>query len=217
LDAALSPELLAEFDERDFQKADAGFYAWNSVTGKVREYLMNEFRLMYWGSPLRKALDAFRLYHKTDMASALTCAYNRHRLGKDPLTALREDYSLGFYGILTWTSREEVKARHRDDWLWNQVQPFFKEGDRLVNYRTPPNSGTLLLRGDRLVWEVDTFHGNISAVAPSWQAAYDQFQALGGNRGFLAGEFVWPPEGWVNPVSDAEDAAALNKELRPLQ
>lgn len=216
LDAVLPPEVRAEFDQQDFHKDDDGFYLWPSPRAVVYDLLLNEFRLMFWGSPLRKALDAFRLYHKSDMARALICAYNRQRRGKEPLDALKEDYCLGFYGLLTWTSPEEVKASHSGDWLWNQLQPFFKEGDRLADYRTPPNAGTLLLRGDRLVWEVNTFHGNISAVAPSWKAAYAHFQALGGNRGFLAGEFVWPPEGWVNPVSYEEDAKAMNKELRTI-
>ncbi len=38
--------------------------------------------------------------------------------------------------------------------------------------------------------------------------AYDE---AGGSEAVLAGKLVWPPEGWVNPVTD-EQAAAFVKE-----
>ena len=37
---------------------------------------------------------------------------------------------------------------------------------------------------------------------------------LGGTRGFLNGDFVWPDPDWVNPVTDVEEWAAGGKRQR---
>jgi len=164
-----------------------------------RERLKDEFRLMYGDSPLRKALDPFRLYHKEDMAQALLWAYQLHKQGGDPLEALTADYCLRPHGLLTWIPVEEVKELGHERRIWWDFYRFYREGDRFVRYSVPSSRGLLLLRGDRLVWEHEEFHfcivGPISKTFRKWTESYEKFKALGGNRAFLAGEFDWPPPG----------------------
>lgn len=176
----------------------------------VFEHIANEFRLMYWGAPIRKALDGFRLYDKTDMAKALTCAYRLHLRGEDPGDALNADYCLPWHGILTWTTKETLRQAHDErpeNSQWSQFSQFYRDGDRFVRYSSPTSFGTLLVRGDRLVWEIEEMHMDRSRPSPRFKAEAEKFKALGGNRAFLAGEFDWPPPGWVNPVSDEEETA----------
>ena len=99
----------------------------------------------------------------------------------------------------------------KDHWLWYQLAPFYRDGDRFIHYSRPSQTGTLMVRGDRLVWQVLTLQKHISTMPLRWKASHDKFLELGGTRAFLAGEFVWPPEGWVNPVKEHEEALAAEK------
>jgi hypothetical protein len=214
LDAALPKEVREDLSGGYLYRDDKSFHEWGSTPRKVGELITDEFRLMHWGAPIRKALDAYRLYHKTDMANALTCAYSLHLRGMDPGEALNADYCLEWCGILAWTTLEAVKQAYgsnTDYWLWHQFSPFHREGDRFVKYRTPPSMGTLLVRGDRLVWRVEELHTLPAGVSLRFQAEDKKFKELGGNRAFLAGEFDWPPADWINPVTDEEEAASLGK------
>ncbi len=219
LDAALSPEMRGELSSSELFKDSESFNDWGSAPNKVVDLIIEEFRLMHWGSPIRKALDAYRLFHKTDMANALTCAYSLHLRGMDPGEALNADYCLEWCGILTWTKLEAVKQAYgssTDHWLWHQFSPFHREGDRFVIYWTPPSMGTLLVRGDRLVWEVEELQALPAGVSLRFQAEDMKFKELGGNRAFLACKFDWPPADWINPVTDEEEAASLGKTNRAI-
>ncbi len=131
LDATLPPEALDEFTQKDTHRGDESFHSWHAWPRKVRDIITDEFRLMYGGAPIRKALDGYRLYHKTDMANALVCAFSLHRKGRDPNEALNADYCLQWGGVLTWRTAEEVKAAGPDHWLWNRFEGFRREGDRI--------------------------------------------------------------------------------------
>jgi hypothetical protein len=219
LDAALSPEMKEDLSSSDLCRDDESFHDWHSTPYKVVQLLTDEFRLMHSSAPIRKALDAYRLYHKTDMADALTRGYSLHLRGKDPNEALNADYCLPWVGILTWRTMEEVRRAYgdnADNWLWHQFSPFRREGDRFVKYRTPPSRGTLLVRGDRLVWRVEELQALPAGVSLRFQAEKMKFKELGGNRAFLAGEFDWPPADWINPVTEEEEAASLGKTKRAI-
>lgn len=166
---------------------------WGSLERRVQDRIKSEFRLMHWDSPLRQALDLYRLYHENDMAHALTKAYRLYLRDADPVQALRADYSLKNHGVLCWQSWEDIKDVSSDGWLTSQFQGLMREGDRFARYSLPSQCGTLLLRGDRLVWSVVETYLNVRAVSPRWQAQHERFLAQGGTRGFLAGEFVWTP------------------------
>jgi hypothetical protein len=200
LDVILADEVRLSLKEAEDNRTEAAPRTlWSDVPEKVRERIKNEFRLMYWGSPLREALARFSLFHHDDMADALMNAYRLHLQGRIPVDALRADYRLKDWGVLNWRSRQEVYEAYENQWLWSQFVRFCREGDRFVYYSGPLSSGTLLLRGDRLVWAVEELHMTISELPPRWRAMKAKFDSLGGTRGFLAGEFVWPPEGWSPP------------------
>lgn len=200
LDVVLAEDVRLSLKEDEDNKTEAApLTLWSDVPEKVRKRIKNEFRLMHWGSPLREALARFFLFHHEDMADALMNAYRLHLQGRNPVDALRADYRLKDWGVLNWQSQKAVYEANKDHWLWSQFVRFFQQGDRFVHYSRPVSSGTLLLRGDRLVWAVEELHMTISEVPPSWKAMKAKFDSLGGTRGFLAGEFVWPPEGWCPP------------------
>jgi hypothetical protein len=182
----------------------------NQTRSRIAERIGNTFRLMHWGSPLRLELDAFRLYHKGDMADAITAAYGLRRRGLDPCAALNADYAINWGGLLSWESEADLltQAKAGTSSVFWQFQRLHvdKPGDRYVHYSLPTVAGVMLVRGDRLVWEVETLHMTVSGVDRSWNAAHAHFKSLGGPRGFLAGKFDWPPVGWVNPVNDEKAA-----------
>jgi len=76
-----------------------------------------------------------------------------------------------------------------------------------VNYHRPHSIGYLLFRGDRLVWRYEAYH--LSRMGPSlrWKKDAEKFEELGGNKGFLNGDFTWPPPDWINPVTDEQQEA----------
>jgi hypothetical protein len=144
------------------------------------------------------------------MADALTVAYFLLKRGANSIDALTADYCLKPHGLLTWEDIDQVKAELTWDTpraTWGHFQPFYEPGDRLIRYHTPPSRGLLLVRGDRLVWEYEEIHFCVIGRSLRWNADFDHFIALGGNRGFLAGEFIWPPPDWVNPVTDEQEKA----------
>jgi len=106
---------------------------------------------------------------------------------------------------LTFVDIDDLRNAERDSYQhqrWAQFSGFHKDGDRLLSYRRPASSGLLLVRGDRLVWEYDEIRYCVVDTSLRWNANYEHFLALGGNRAFLAGEFSWPPPDWINPVTD---------------
>lgn len=207
LDAALEPEVRDGLMNCELCRESPSFYEWQAAPKIVADLIMDEFRLMYPDAPIRKALDAYRLYHKNDMSNALTCAYRLHLRREDPGEALSADYCLDGDDILTWVSMEKLRLEHKarpEGSLWSQFGTFYREGDRFVKYRRPSSFGTLMVRGDRLVWEIEELHGLPAGRSLKYEAEVDKFQELGGHRAFLAGQFNWPPPGWVNPVTDEE-------------
>jgi hypothetical protein len=40
-----------------------------------------------------------------------------------------------------------------------------------------------------------------------WKTDAEKFEELGGNKGFLNGDFTWPPPDWINPVTDEQQEA----------
>ena len=215
LDATLPPAAIADLGRDIVCMGHDSLTDWRSWPRKAMEIIADEFRLMYPHAPIRKALDAFHLYHKTDMASALVCAYRLHLRARDPHEALNADYSVKWGGILSWKSMEEVQHEAGSGHsLWHRFSSFYREGDRFVGYSLPTVMGTMLVRGDRLVWDVVEMNMCVEKPSLRWLVARDKFQELGGNRAFLAGEFVWPPAGWTNPVTDEQEAEHLGNELR---
>lgn len=214
LDATLAPEVRDGLKNCELRRESPSFYEWQAAPKIVVDLITDEFRLMHWGAPIRKALDAYRLYHKTDMANALTCAYRLHLRREEPGEALNADYSLNKGNILTWLTMEKLRLEHKErpeGSLWSQFGTFHREGDRFVKYRRPSSSGTLMVRGDRLVWEIEELHCLPAGRSLKHKAEVDKFQELGGHRAFLAGEFDWPPADWINPVTDEEEAASTGK------
>lgn len=215
LDSTLAPELILEAAAYDLENT-RHYWPHKSLRRDVRETLNNVFRLQYWDCPLRKELAKFRLYHRNDMADALTAAYFLLKRGANPIDALTADYCLTFHGILTWADLDKIKAEltwENPRATWGHFSSFYEPGDRLIRYKTMGSCGLLLVRGDRLVWDREEIHF-CSSRSLRWETDRDHFIALGGNRGFLAGEFIWPPPGWVNPVTDEMEAESLAR--RPL-
>jgi len=209
LDASLPQDLKHALSACELHRDSPSFYDWQAAPMAVFEHITNEFRLMYPLSPIREALERYRLYHKTDMAKALTCAYRLHLRGEDPGEALSADYCLSWFGILTWTTKDALRQAHDERperSLWSQFGQFYRDGDRFIRYSSPTSYGTLLVRGDRLVWEIEEMHMNRSRPSPKFKAEAEKFRELGGNAAFLAGQFDWPPPGWVNPVTDEQEA-----------
>ena len=81
----------------------------------------------------------------------------------------------------------------------------------MVRYSLPHSIGFMLVRGDRLVWEEETLHMCVVWGNPQWEAAHAEFKRLGGNPAFFAGKFEWPPDGWVNPMTDEATKAELRR------
>jgi len=236
LDATLTPDQLEEAAVYDVETVREHLsrdpWPHNSVRCVVRNTIHEAFRLQYWGCPLRKELDKYRLYYRGDMADALTAAYFLQKRGKDPIKALETDYCLKPSGLLFWEDIDRYRTVYRPEYdeqtgerieiedqdelesIWWHFSKFHKEGDRLIHYRWQAASGYLLMRGDRLVWEYQRFHGNVMGPSLRWNTDYEHFLALGGNRGFLAGDFIWPDPDWVNPVTNEEEWAAGGKRPR---
>lgn len=214
LDAALPEDLRRAAEEKDFgigrvDPCDEAFF--------IAKILNSHFRLQWSKCPIRGFLAQYRLYYRDDMAAALTSAYSLHKQGGDPEQALRGDYAMGFHGLLYHLDIDEFRNAPQDSYkgrYWSQFRSQYESGDRLVEYRWLPYDGYLLVRGDRLVWEEESIHKCRVGVSLKWNAEVEHFEALGGSKAFLNGQFVWPPPGWVNPVSDEEERASLNK--RPM-
>ncbi|WP_367873161.1 hypothetical protein [Luteolibacter sp. Populi] len=186
---------------------------------KVTNLIVRTFRLQFYGCPLRDELALFRLYHRDDMADALAHAYGLYKRGQDPLEALTADYCLDSRGLLFWEDIEHLKqleARGESS-VWSEFRRFYRDGDRMIRCRTPVSHGLLLVRGDRLVWEIEELHLEVYGISLRWVTDLEKFEALGGSRAFLAGEFVWPPADWVNPVTDEEEAKSLGKTVRGVE
>jgi hypothetical protein len=178
----------------------------------IAKFLNATFRLQWKGCPLRSYLAEYRLYHRDDMADALAAAYCLHKRGNQPEAALMADYSVECQGLLRHADLDEIR-NDTDDSLWKQFRPFFEEGDRMVYQDRGGSDYYLMVRGDRLVWEVERIHKLIIGSSLKRRAALAHFKSLGGTKGFLNGEFTWPSTDWINPVSDEEEAASLRKPV----
>jgi len=177
---------------------------------KLADFINILFRLQSRECPLRPLLAGYRLYFRDDMALALAHAYMLHKDGKDPEEALTADYCPGFEGLLTFCNLDEywnAKAKSHKARLWRHFSRYYAEGDRFVKYHRPHSIGYLLFRGDRLVWRYEAYH--LSPMGPSlrWKTDAEKFEELGGNKGFLNGDFTWPPPDWINPVTDEQQEA----------
>ncbi len=151
------------------------------------------------------------------MADALAAAYCQHKRGGDPEAALNADYSLNFPGLLYHADLDRFRNSGKDGHLyplWHQLRDFFVDGDRIVSNVSVPYDYYLLVRGDRLVWMVESIHKVCIGVSLKRKAEEAHFVALGGCKAFLNDEFTWPPPDWVNPVSDEEEAASLKKGFK---
>lgn len=177
----------------------------------IAKVLNATFRLQWKGCPLRPFLAKYRLYHRDDMADALAAAYGQHKRGGDPEAALNADYSVEFHGLLYRKDLDEIR-NNSNDYFWRQFRPFFEEGDRIVRQDSiGAYDYYLMVRGDRLVWKVESLHKTLIGVSLKRKAEEAHFLELGGCKAFLDGEFTWPPPDWVNPVSDEEEAASLKR------
>jgi len=211
---ALSPEALEAARKHD-PGAERSWLPQRCLRIQIADQLTNTFRLQFRECPLREGMAVFRLYYRDDMADALAVAFFLHLQGRDPITALIADYSVPENGILTWESLDDLKADAEQNPMnamsWNRIAPLVRPGDRLVRYRRQPSTGLILVRGDRRVWEEESYR--FLSLGPSlrYQTDKQKFESLGGNRAFLAGEFDWPPLGWENPVTDAEEKAFFNE------
>lgn len=186
----------------------------------IAKVLNATFRLQWKGCPLRPFLAKYRLYHRDDMADALAAAYSQHKRGGDPEAALTADYSVSVRGLLYHEEIDKFRDSSKDgylDFFWRQLGPFFEEGDRIVSHVSIPYDYYLLVRGDRLVWRVESIHKCVVGVSLKWRAEVDHFKALGGGKAFLNGDFTWPPPDWANPVSDEEEAASLKEGFKGLR
>lgn len=188
---------------------------------ELADFLNETFRLQWRKCPLRPVLAAYRLYFRDDMADALAAAYLLHRDRKDAEEALRHDYTPGFLGFLKHLDIAEYHKADPESWKrrwWDRFASFYEEGDKFVEYRSWAYSGYLLFRGDRLVWEMEDCHFLVAFGASlRWQTDKDHFIALGNTKGFLNGDFTWPPADWVNPVTDEQEKAyAENNTLKKI-
>ena len=237
LDAVFSAAELEEFDQSEVQ-IGARHFERGSVSEKIRSRIEGEFRLMHEGSPIRKVLDVYRLYHFSDMSCALTCAYHLNRRGQNPNPALMADYTWNEGGTMQWRSLLDLlplelkgydipvavkepnffsgpeiptyrepdpdprPVEERRPILDGKVRNLYRKGDRLVRWSRIAYIGTVLLRGDRLVWEPVKMHLFIDEVSEEDLQEIRQFEALGGAKAFLAGKFDWyrgRPVGPDNP------------------
>jgi hypothetical protein len=180
----------------------------------IAKVLNSTFRLQWKGCPLRPFLAKYRLYHRDDMADALAAAYVQYKRGCDPEAALNADYSVEFCGLLYRKDLDEIR-NNSNDYFWRQFRPFFEEGDRIVSQVSiGAYDYYLMVRGDRLVWKVESLHKTLIGVSLKRKAEEAHFLELGGCKAFLDGEFTWPPPDWVNPVSDEEEAASLKRSFK---
>lgn len=161
----------------------------SSVRQSIAKEINRVFRLQYWGCPLRDELEGFRLYHNNDMADALAAAYCLHKAGESPLPALMADYAVNWGGVLSWVDLDEYKRGSKESRIghnWNEFQPFFRNGDRFVHYSLPTLTGTMLVRGDRLVWEKQALQMCVPNGNPQWDASFQAFKERGSYKAFFA-------------------------------
>ncbi len=168
-------------------------------------------------SDLAKELEAYRLYNKSHSADALAAAWCLSRRGGQAQAALMADYDYQIGGIIRHTDIAELQkdaknARDSDNSTWGRLRGFYRDGDFVLYYRYGGGDGYVVLRGRRLVVNCEALYWQMShtgvAKIIAEIKAYDE---AGGSEAVLAGKLVWPPEGWVNPVTD-EQAAAFVKE-----
>jgi hypothetical protein len=177
---------------------------------KFADFINTLFRLQWRECPLRLLFAGYRLYFRDDMALALAHAYMLHKDGKDPEEALTADYCPGFMGLLKDLNIDEYRNSESDTWQrrwWNQFAGFYQDGDRFIQYDHRSSNGYLLFRGDRLVWKMEDCRFLLIGCSLRWNTNQEKFIALGNTKGFLNGDFIWPPEDWVNSVTDEQEKA----------
>jgi hypothetical protein len=177
---------------------------------KLADFINGNFRLQWPGCPVRKALATYRLFFRDDMALALADAYLLHRCGQDPEPALTADFCPGFLGLLEELNIDDYRKADSENWKrrwWDHFSRFHEEGDRFVQYDRRSSTGYLLFRGDRLVWEMESCHLHVIGGTLRWITNKEKFISLGNTKGFLNGDFTWPPLDWVNPVTEEQEKA----------
>lgn len=158
-------------------------------------------------SPLAEEMMKFRLYfskHSADALSAAWCLTKRGGVAKDALNA---DYDFNRGGILRLEDVDELVAEAKrlenGNTHWDRLKGYFRRGDRVFSYRAGGNWGYVVLRGRRLVYDYETLHMQLSAEGGAKLAGeVKAYNEAGGTAAVLAGTLVWPPPGWVNPVTD---------------
>lgn len=181
---------------------------------QLADFINTLFRLQWRECPLRPLLAGYRLYFRDDMALALAHAYMLHKDGKDPEEALTADYCPGFLGLLEELNLDEYLNAESDTWQrrwWNQFAGFYEDGDRFIQYDHRSSNGYLLFRADRLVWKMEDCRFLLTGPSLRWNTKMEKFIALGSIKGFLNGDFTWPPADWVNPVTDEQEKAYAEK------
>jgi hypothetical protein len=128
-----------------------------------------------------------------------------------PEEALTADYCPGSLGLLKDCDLEEYQKAEPESLnaiAWRHHAGFYERGERLVEYDHRTSTRYLLFRGDRLVWQNMAFRINYGLHASLRRNTNkEKFIALGNTKGFLNGDFIWPPEDWVNPVTDEQEKA----------
>lgn len=215
LDVTLPEEIKADAGKPAFTLSERHRdFGRSRVRIEIGERIGHSFRLQHWGSPLSDALTPYRIYHREDMADALSVAYCLHKRGGSPLQAFTADYALWWGGILSWVDIGAFRQAERDGGgprIWDYFGVYCRAGDRFLRYGMPSSIGYMLVRGDRLLWERELLHICVPDGDPRWEADYAEFTRLGGCAGFLAGKFTWPPVGWVNPMTSEAVAAELRR------
>jgi hypothetical protein len=80
LDVTLPGEALDWFTTNELDKDDAAFWEFKAWPYQIKDRIINEFRLMYWGASIRKELGKYRLFPKWDMSipqATRTCPSRR--------------------------------------------------------------------------------------------------------------------------------------------
>jgi hypothetical protein len=180
------------------------------ATFKLNDYYGN-------GSPLAKEMIDFQIYFSEHSADALAAAWCRTKRGGLATDALNADYDFNYGGIYSLEDVDELVAEAKKlengNTTWDRLRGYYREGDRVFYYRAGGSRGYVVLRGRRLVCDYESLHMQLSREGGAKMAGeVKAYRDAGGTEAVLAGKLVWPPPGWVNPVTDEEAKAIARRE-----
>jgi hypothetical protein len=210
---------LESIPEESIPHGHMSSFAWGDTPEELRrkklaDFINSNFHLQSRECHLRETLAKYRLFYRDDMALALAQAYIFHRCGQEPEQALTADFCPGFLGLLKDLETDTYRKADPESWngqLWRTFARNYEVGDRFVSYNHRHSLGYLLFRGERLVWKYESAHLSWGWSSLRWNTDADRFIALGNTKGFLNGEFIWPPTDWVNPVTDEQEKAYMGE------